>query len=171
MTIFVKHKDKIVMGLGVVFFILYFLGVQYLSAGMTTMDENALAAMLTGGLMDTITRAFPPALWAAKSLVYTGSSGMNAFLLFTGVSVGALILSTFVAGCSFILHQYQPGEAAKSEKRVNLDKSSKPQSAFRALLARGVENGATVPGLCHELFDHGVGRAHYGVLYLFHPPG
>ena len=93
MTIFVKHKDKIVMGLGVVFFILYFLGVQYLSAGMTTMDENALAAMLTGGLMDTITRAFPPALWAAKSLVYTGSSGMNAFLLFTGVSVGALILS------------------------------------------------------------------------------
>ena len=52
--------------------------------------------------MDTITRAFPPALWAAKSLVYTGSSGMNAFLLFTGVSVGALILSTFVAGSSFI---------------------------------------------------------------------
>ncbi|PWL41445.1 MAG: hypothetical protein DBY42_06145 [Bacillota bacterium] len=136
MTIFVKHKDKIVMGLGVVFFILYFLGVQYLSAGMTTMDENALAAMLTGGLMDTITRAFPPALWAAKSLVYTGSSGMNAFLLFTGVSVGALILSTFVAGSSFIRTSTNQGEAAKSEKRVNLDKSSKPQSAFRALLAR-----------------------------------
>jgi ABC-2 type transport system permease protein len=136
MTIFVKHKDKIVMGLGVVFFVLYFLGVQYLSAGMSTMDENALAAILTGGLMETITRAFPPALWAAESLVYTGSSGMNAFLLFTGLSVGALLLSTFVAGSSFIRTSTNQGEAAKSEKRVDLDKSSRSRSVFRALLAR-----------------------------------
>ena len=133
----VKHKDKILLALSVLFFVGYMLAVQYLSAGMETMDEVTMViGLLTGGILESITSAFPPACWAAEALVYGGSTGMNALLLYLGVSIGALVLSMYVAGRSFGKLSGKQTETAKSEKQVDMEKSTKQRGVMAALVVK-----------------------------------
>ncbi|MDL2225108.1 hypothetical protein LJC20_02735 [Eubacteriales bacterium OttesenSCG-928-M02] len=133
-TAVVRHKDKIVMALGILFFIVYFVGVQLLSQSMVHMDMTNIMAFLTGGVIKMITTVFPPARWAAEAMVYGGSTGLLGLLKFAGLSILAFVLTLVVAGNSFIKLSGSQSETFNSNKKVALDqKTTKAGSGFSAL--------------------------------------
>lgn len=121
-SLFSRHKDKFAVVLGLLFFLAYMFGIQFLSAKMQTISSEQILALLNGGLMDGIASAFPPAAWAAKSLVYADASGWTNLLLFVLVAALALGICLLVAGRMYMKGASAQGETSKNQKRVNLQK-------------------------------------------------
>lgn len=121
-SLFSKHKDKFAVVLGLLFFLAYMFGIQFISAKMQTISPEQIMALLNGGLLDGIASAFPPASWAAKSLVYSDASGWTNVALFVGVAALALLVCLLVAGKMYMKGASAQGEASKSQKKVDLKK-------------------------------------------------
>lgn len=120
LTIFTRHRDKFATVFGFIFLLVYLVGVQALNMAMQNMTADQMIALLSGGLLDRITRVFPPARWAASALVYGGNTGLFNLLLFAAVCLVCFAVCYFVAG-----HLYHKGAAAQEEtavrsKKVNL---------------------------------------------------
>lgn len=112
-SVFTKHRDKFATAAGIVFLLLYIIGVQMLSRSMQNVSSEQIMAFLSGGLLDTVTSVFPPAKWASSALVYGGSTGLTNLLLFAAVCAVCFVLCYLVAG-----HLYQRGAAAQEETAV-----------------------------------------------------
>ena len=109
-SVFTKHRDKFATAAGIVFLLLYIIGVQMLSSSMQNVSSEQIMAFLSGGLLDTVTSVFPPAKWASGALVYGGSTGLTNLLLFVAVCAACFVVCYLVAG-----HLYQRGAAAQEE--------------------------------------------------------
>ena len=121
-SLFSRHKDKFAVALGLLFFLAYMFGIQFISAKMQTISSEQILALLNGGLLDGIASAFPPASWAAKSLVYTDASGWINLLLFIGVAAVALGVCLWVAGKMYMKGASAQTETSKTQKKVDLKK-------------------------------------------------
>ena len=120
-SIISRHRDKIAIFGGFLLFIGYFVGVQYLSAGMANVTQEQIMALLSGGLLKTMTAIFPPASWASGALVYEGSTGLENMALFAAVAIGALLLCLWLAGRMYMRSAAAQGETYQKHKRVDVD--------------------------------------------------
>ncbi|MDL2220878.1 hypothetical protein LJC55_04345, partial [Eubacteriales bacterium OttesenSCG-928-N14] len=135
-TVLVRHRDKLVMFGSFFFMIAYIVGAQLLGQSMNHLTSEDILALLSGGLMSMVGKIFPPAMWAAESLVYGGSSGLTSLALFVGVSALALVLTTIFAGNVFARGAIAQQEAAKKGKKVDLAKSSGKSSRMMSVFKR-----------------------------------
>lgn len=115
-----RHRDKLAIIGGFLLFAAYFVGVQYLSAGMADITEEQIMAMLSGGLLKTMTSIFPPARWASSALVYEGSTGLTNLALFALVAIAALLLCLWLAGRMYMRSAAAQGETYQKHKRVDV---------------------------------------------------
>lgn len=117
LTLFTKHRDKFAMAAGIIFLLAYMFGVQSLSMTMQNVTPDQVMAFLSGGLLDAVTRVFPPARWASGALVYGQGTGLTSLLLFAAVCLVCFALCWLVAG-----HLYHRGAAAQEETAVKTKK-------------------------------------------------
>ena len=115
-----RYKDKIAVVGGFILLAGYLFLNQYLSSRLPQMNSYDIVALMSGGLVQMITRAFPPAQWASMALVYSDSRALTGLLLFVGVSALAIFLCVFVAGRMYYRSASAQGETRKRNKRVDV---------------------------------------------------
>lgn len=135
-SVFARYRDKIVTFGGFLLLIGFMILNQFISNYMAEMDSQAIVAFLSGNLISVIGRIFPPSIWATHSLIYIGSTGLNALLLFLGSCVVGAVLSIWLAGSAFARGASAQTEAVRSRKRVDVDKTSRSRSQLGALFIK-----------------------------------
>lgn len=118
-----------------------FLFMHIQMRSLTNIEMESPASFLMGLLMDresvlkVLAAGFPPILWAFRGL----EGNVPMMLLYTGVSVGSIVLSVFLVQSIFMKLVLKQSESAAKKRRARLTgRTLHHRSPFGALLHREV---------------------------------
>lgn len=133
-----RRRDTVMLILSIVLMLALVVGQVYLQTTIQSLmlSQEDILTLLNNpdGLISVVLGAFPPAMWAAQALLYSGTTAVTGFLLFLATSAVSFILACLISSKLYYRGALAQLESAKKGKSRGYSaghvKSGKPAFAF-----------------------------------------
>jgi ABC-2 type transport system permease protein len=152
-SVFSRKRETFALVGGIIFVLITLIGQQLLMSNMNSgeITETELAQLIqSSGLLEKTGRMLPPALWAAKALIFGGAEGLINWALYLSSSVLAFALTCLAGSKLYMSGALNQLETHKLGKKANL-KVSKLASSSALLSIAGREFKTTIRSSVYAL--------------------
>lgn len=144
-----RHRDAVMLVLSLVLMLALVFGQMYLSMSMQTLVESTdqlMEILRDPNGLSAVLGSFPPAMWAAKALLFGGTDSVINFLLLLAVSAVSFALAVLISSKLYYRGALAQLESArKGKSKAYSAYSVKAGKPYRAFLRKDIKSVLRTP--------------------------